>query len=68
MGGRPLVPHQRTCPICGKKFYPAPEHVWTVKRSPILVCSYSCHIKSFDAPGRTLSHRERKAYETQQIN
>nr|DAP48219.1 MAG TPA: protein of unknown function (DUF3330) [Caudoviricetes sp.] len=49
----------KTCPICGKRFAAAPEHVWTVKRTAALVCSYHCHIKSFDTPGKTLTHRER---------
>lgn len=32
-----------TCPVCGKKFDPAPEHAYHIKRSHRnFVCSYSC--------------------------
>ena len=36
------------CPICGKIFVPAPEHVYRDKRSwhGRFVCSYGCVIKS----------------------
>ena len=38
------------CPICGKKFIPAPEHYWKIGKGKydvsetriINVCSYSC--------------------------
>ena len=33
------------CPICGKKFYPAPLHAWKIgseKAKEKLVCSYTC--------------------------
>lgn len=32
-----------TCPVCGKKFDPAPEHVYHIKRGQKnFVCSWSC--------------------------
>lgn len=44
-----------TCPICGKKFIPAPEHAWKIGKINLfknensnqedrnkLVCTYSC--------------------------
>lgn len=37
-----------TCPVCGKKFLPAPEHAWKIgyeseaERNQNLVCTYSC--------------------------
>lgn len=32
-----------TCPVCGKKFNPAPEHAYYIKKSrKNFVCSYSC--------------------------
>ena len=36
------------CPICGKKFVPAPEHIYRDKRvwNGRFVCSYGCVIKS----------------------
>ena len=37
------------CPICGKKYIPAPEHAWKIGPTkerdgsrPTLVCSYTC--------------------------
>ena len=35
------------CPICGKKFIPAPEHYWKIgqwgsEERTDVVCSYSC--------------------------
>lgn len=35
------------CPICGKTFYPTPEHAYRDKRSPYKkVCSWGCVRKS----------------------
>lgn len=36
------------CPICGKTFVPAPEHIYRDKRvwHGRFVCSYSCVLKS----------------------
>lgn len=31
----------RVCPVCKKKYIPAPEHTWKVGKS-LAVCSYSC--------------------------
>lgn len=33
-----------TCPVCGKGFIPAPEHVYKIRKSKhyILVCSWKC--------------------------
>ena len=31
---------EKTCPICGKIYYPAPGHVYKYKSR--LVCSWSC--------------------------
>ena len=35
---------ESTCPICGKKFIPAPEHVYRrrVRTSLRYICSYHC--------------------------
>lgn len=45
----------RTCPICGKKFVPAPEHVYRVrgKKTNGLVCTYSCVLKSYRESNET---------------
>lgn len=36
------------CPICGKTFVPAPEHIYRDKRAwrGNFVCSYGCMLKS----------------------
>lgn len=31
----------KECPVCKKKFVPAPEHAWKIKYDT-LVCSYTC--------------------------
>lgn len=40
---------ERICPVCGKKFIPAPYHVYKlwneVSGHNILVCSYTCSLK-----------------------
>lgn len=33
----------RTCPICGRNFIPAPFHVYRVNN--VRVCTYSCQLK-----------------------
>lgn len=45
MGG--IIRKEQKCPVCGKKFLPAPMHVWkneneTNKAFQKLVCSYTC--------------------------
>lgn len=38
----------KTCPVCGKRFLPAPQHAWQIgyeseiERNRNLVCTYSC--------------------------
>lgn len=34
----------KTCPICKKRFLPAPYHAWTIRDrdGEKLVCSYTC--------------------------
>ena len=34
------------CPVCGKDFIPAAEHVYRDKRSRKRVCTYSCMLTS----------------------
>lgn len=34
------------CPICGKMYIPAPEHVYRNYNGKRLVCSYTCSIIS----------------------
>lgn len=34
------------CPICGKMFVPAPEHVYRNYNGKKLVCSYACSCQS----------------------
>ena len=31
-----------TCPVCGKVFLPAPQHIYKDKRSSKRVCSWGC--------------------------
>lgn len=48
------------CPICGKKFNPAPEHAYYIKKNrKLLVCSYSCM--------RKWEKGEVKAYKEQKV-
>jgi hypothetical protein len=35
-----------TCPICKKKFVPAPYHAWRTTNKGKLVCSYHCALES----------------------
>ncbi len=38
----------KTCPVCGKNFIPAPEHAYKIrvgKGRSSLVCTYSCMLK-----------------------
>jgi hypothetical protein len=38
----------RICPVCGKEFFPTPEHVYKIyffRKGYVLTCSYSCHRK-----------------------
>ena len=32
----------RVCPVCGKEFIPAPQHVYKVTKWSPPVCSYHC--------------------------
>lgn len=34
------------CPICSKKFVPAPFHIYKTRRGGRLVCTYSCMLES----------------------
>ena len=34
------------CPVCGKQFFPYPQHVFKDKRTKKKVCSYSCILNS----------------------
>ena len=36
----------RICPVCGKRFIPAPYHVYKDKRKEKYVCSYPCSLES----------------------
>jgi hypothetical protein len=38
------VLREKICPICGKLFVPAPEHIYKVKGAQ--VCSWSCVCKA----------------------
>ena len=57
MGGYSKYPE---CPICGKKFVPAPFHAWKIS-GDILVCTYSCMRKyeKSHAPKRMYAHKGR---------
>ena len=62
-----LVELERTCPICGKLFYPAPYHIYYDKsknypnvQSRISVCSYSCMRNSEKKDKR--AYRKRSGY------
>lgn len=35
-----------TCPICKKKFIPAPYHAYQVKGKPL--CSYRCYVQALE--------------------
>lgn len=32
----------QTCPICGKRFIPAVEHIYHLPKKKTLVCTYTC--------------------------
>lgn len=34
------------CPVCGKRFFPYPQHVYKDKRTKNRVCSYPCMLNS----------------------
>ena len=34
------------CPICNKEYYPAPLHIYKIKSTGELVCSYNCQVAS----------------------
>ena len=34
-----------TCPVCGKKFLPAPEHIYKTCPSGRFVCGWNCLVK-----------------------
>ena len=36
----------KTCPICGKNFIPAGQHMYRDARNDNLVCSWTCMLKS----------------------
>ena len=37
---------EATCPVCGKVFYPSPEHVYHMPASKARVCSYHCMVEA----------------------
>ena len=43
---------ERTCPVCGKDFIPAAQHVYRDKHRKYLVCSYSCMLESQRRKGK----------------
>ena len=53
---------QITCPVCGKKFKPAEEHIYHIgKRHNKLVCTYTCMRKWQRGEVKELSpHRREK--------
>lgn len=36
----------KDCPICSKKFIPAPSHIYKDPKTQRKVCSYSCAVKA----------------------
>lgn len=34
------------CPICGKEFHPAPQHVFKDPQENKLICTYSCYLRA----------------------
>ena len=46
MGDKTYKLIKRTCPVCGKIFFPTPAHVYKDKRTPRYVCSWSCVLES----------------------
>lgn len=66
MAGRPTA-HliAKECPVCGKTFFPFPEHVYKDHRNRSRnVCSYSCVLRSErlkeEAAARRKALREQK--------
>lgn len=37
--------YMHICPVCGKKFLPAPQHIYKTSPAGRLVCTYHCMIK-----------------------
>lgn len=50
------------CPICGKTFVPAPEHIYRDKRvwRGSFVCSYGCMLKSEQMKNESRKRKESK--------
>jgi C4-type Zn-finger protein len=45
-GNAHMVGIDHICPVCGKVFIPAPEHIYKIgKFKDKLVCSYGCRCK-----------------------
>lgn len=47
----------KICPVCGKEFVPAPDHVYKVTKSGAPVCSYHCMM---DARRKRDARRKKK--------
>ena len=45
---------EKTCPVCGKTFLPAPEHSYHLENKSKLVCSYSC-VRNWEESKKTQS-------------
>ena len=58
---------ESTCPICGKKFIPAPEHVYRrrVRTSLRYICSYHC-VLEYDK--NKIDRNEKVRYKNESIS
>ena len=36
---------KHTCPVCGAKFHPAPQHIYKTSPQGRFVCRYNCMVK-----------------------
>ena len=52
------------CPVCGKEFLPAPQHVYKLAGGKRLVCSYSCELRSM----REREEKKKKQRSDKQMN
>lgn len=46
------------CPVCGKMYIPAPEHIYKDKRTPRRVCSWKCVCESEKLKGGRTDERK----------
>lgn len=64
--GKTYAERSLVCPVCGKRFVPAPYHVFKEHRtSARLVCSWTCARRSYNerrAIGRAAGARRAKAH------